>query len=519
MIERLAASGSGAPTAYIGDRALHSRYNPAGEAEKYANTLHIGNAVEFFILVEPGLGYLIPVLHRRYPGITIIALHVSRFLAEQQGKLNPEIPRWFPGDGKTLQEFLEQEIPDCGAASIRIIEWRPALDIFGEAYRNVFAEAVEFIKRGDANTRTVRSFGRRWFRNFFRNIGRIERVLPYPPSPAGDIPWIITGAGPSLEEAIPAIKKFREAEPHLILGVSSSVPALRAGGIEPDMVISTDGGSWALLHLYETLRTETPNFVLAASLGAALPSQCTAIPILPIADGSLWQELILENLHIPHAALPQRGTVTASALDLALKLTGGTITFTGVDLTERDIRTHAQPYSFDRLQEAGALRFSPRYAQAFERAAAMKASLSNSIYAQWFSRQLAAYPKRLRSLGNNNAVFDGLAGEGDTVGPIKPGPGNSGIFGNATPFDAVQTINPAGQVTRAVETLIHYLNGPEVSSRLCRELAPLLLTDTAVESSAKGSAAKPCVKPQAEALIEAITALTAPYVGRDNIHG
>jgi hypothetical protein len=504
MSERLVPAGSGVSTVYVGERTLHSRYDPLGEAEKYVHTLNLKDKRRFLILIEPGLGYIIPFLREKHPAAKVLALHVSDFFASPVSPPSTDQradAEWRPGMGG-LQDFLEREIPDTPAAELGIVEWRPALAAYGEAYRKVLAETVDFIKRIDANQRTVRNFGRRWFRNVFRNIRLFKNLISFP---SGSLPLVITGAGPSLEETIPLIREHRGALG--ILAVSSSVPALIAGGIAPDMVISADGGGWALLHLYETIRGFFPGKgpvpILAASLSAALPSQCTDMPILPIGDGSRWQALILKKLGIPPMALPQRGTVTASALDLAFCITQGNIFITGMDLAHRDIRSHARPYGFDRLQDEQAHRLNPVYSQCFVRSGLMNAGGSHGIYATWFEGQLAAYPKRLFSLGNNNPVFNALKGKPGEPPPLSPAgteetANRDAVFLRGGHLEL--RVENAGKL--AQQALLEALETPE--SSIAEELSPLLFPDR--------SAVSP------EELSAEIVTLTRTYCG-GTVHG
>ncbi|MDR2403847.1 MAG: DUF115 domain-containing protein [Spirochaetaceae bacterium] len=470
MIERLAVTGTGVPTAFAGEKALHSRYDPLLEAERYINTLPPGEGIRFFILIEPVLGYIIPVIQKKFPRAKVIVLHVSGFFAEQS-VAEQGLPVWVPGRGPGIQEFLEEEIPDVPAAAVRIVEWRPALGAYGRVYLEVLAETVEFIRRIDANTRTTRGFGRRWFRNFFKNLGIIRKTLRYIP---GFTPVLITGAGPSLEGALPLIRERKAENPLFILAAASSVKPLLTGKLIPDLIISTDGGNWALLHLYEVLRMmdgENPP-LLAAGLSAALPSQCSRLPILPIGDGSSWQKLILKTIGFPGISMTQRGTVTASALDLALTLTGGSIFLSGMDLSHQDIKTHARPYGFDRFREEGASRLNPSYFQAFVRAGGAGTAEAHRIYAGWFKRQLASYPGRIRSLGANNPVFETLPGTGEraeTAGKIR---GDGGLTPIITTLPRNDTLPQ-----RAAQILESALNDPALAPAICRELSPLLLPD------------------------------------------
>ncbi|MDR1956484.1 MAG: DUF115 domain-containing protein [Treponema sp.] len=447
--------------------ALHSRYNPIGEAEKYLHALSLSPDIRFFILIEPGLGYMIPILHRRFPEAQIIALHVQALSPQQETAPAVPVVTWSPESGIPLQGFLEQAIPDTLARTIRIIEWRPALAVYGKAYLRILAETVDFIKRIDANLRTIHTFGQRWFKNYFKNLRIIHTVLVQGAA-SPTVPVIITGAGPSLETAVPLIKTLRQKSPHLILAVSSSVPALRARGILPDLIITTDGGSWACLHLYECLRgmdTQQP-LGLGVSLSAALPSQCASLPLLLISDGSLWQRVILQGLGIPFISLTQRGTVSASALDLAWRISRGNLYLTGMDLAHQDIQTHARPYSFERLLEAGASRLNPVYSQTFTRSRAILEGGSHAIYAGWFRRYLRDYPERLFTLGTNNPVFKDR----------KPGT-PSDTPGTAPILQARELPRQDNPVKAGVALLLHALADPHTGPRIRRELGSLLVPD------------------------------------------
>jgi hypothetical protein len=337
---------------------------------------------------------------------------------------------------------------------------------------------VEYLKRADANKRTVDHFGRRWFKNAFKNLRLLKKSLRYHPFSS---PVVITGAGPGLEETIPLLAERKKHSSLFILAVSSSVPALAAAGLRPDLVITTDGGNWALLHLYEALRVkEEKNPAFAAGITAVLPSQFAELPWLPISDGSLWQNLLLHSTGLPFTALPQRGTVTAAALDLAFTLSRGPVYITGVDLGHRDIQTHARPYSFERLITEGASRLNPSYSQTFVRSSVMAASGSHDIYAQWFARQMAVYPDRLFSLGNNSSVFD------------KRG---AGIFPRElTPVKnfPVEIVMPDGRPSeeRASTVLLRALESGETREVLLRELGPLLFPGNSPASAGEGGVEK-----------------------------
>ncbi|MDR2792380.1 MAG: DUF115 domain-containing protein [Treponema sp.] len=367
-------------------KKLHSRYNPVAEAEKYINSLSLRQGILFLILIEPGMGYMIPILEKKVPDAKIVVLHVEDAYPEGN-----------------VQSLLEKAIPDTEASTIEIIEWRPSLSLYKERYVRLMVETVAFIKRTDANKRTTVYFGKKWFRNFFRNIAIIEEFL-VPEKHTGSC--IIAGAGPSLEEALPIIKRLKETKNIFVLAASSAVEPFLHANLKPDMVVATDGGNWALFHLFSTLRLHGQNRenknTLAVSTVAALPSQAASSPVLFMTDGSLWQKTVLAGLGIPFLNMVQRGTVTASALDLAFTLFQGNVFIAGIDLANDDIRAHARPYPLDFYMEY-ADRLTCTYSVAFARTA--EAAGSMNIYAEWFKKQIPSYPKRLYTIGRNNSVF------------------------------------------------------------------------------------------------------------------
>jgi hypothetical protein len=466
--------------------SLHSAYNPQLEARRYIDALKIDNDINCFILIEPGMGYMIPVLREKRPEGKIIVLHADANFKTLAGVF-PGDAVWYPDGGISAQGFLEAEVP--ASAKVRIVEWRPGLNVYGDIILELVRESADFIKRLEAGRRTDAFFGKRWTRNFFRNLALFQNTLMYRKM---DMPVVITGSGPSLEAVLPGI--FAARENVFVLAASSSLPALAAGGITPDMVISTDGGGWALTHLYGFFRPLMPKpkpakpkpakpAILALSLCSAVPSQCSALPLLPMNDGSLWQGIALHAINFPSVLIPQRGTVTASALELALELSGGNIFLAGMDLSVCDIKSHARPNGFDYLFFGSATRLRPVYAQYFVRSGLIKAGGSLDVYAAWFKSRLASFPQRVFSLGANHEVFDGIA---RVDPPEHAGSGGTRAWERFEPV--CQDGSPEGRARLAAEAICAALGDPRYVRELKAELAPLLFPSQTDVPSEKISA-------------------------------
>jgi hypothetical protein len=370
------------------------------EAEKYIASLHLEKPYQYFILIEPALGYLAEALERRFPQAEFIILHCSAFYSNEklrslwpgdvENRVAIKAPSWNPSCKESLENFLDRNIGAAEPAEIRFIEWKPSVNAYGKMCVDLAASTVDCIRRIAAGKNTVRNFGRRWLRNALRNLPLLRNPVEFH---AGMQPILICAAGPSLEDSLPAVAEWKQTRaPPFLIAVSSAAPALLYRQIIPDIIIAVDGGPWALLHLLESFRSmknTDKRPVIVAALTASLPSQTEYWPTLILGDGSLWQELLLRSCgKLPFKNFPQRGTVSASALDLALLLTGGNIYFAGLDFSHRDIKTHAKPYAFDTIPESAASRLTPLYSLTFERETTISKSGSLGIYAAWFKTHL-----------------------------------------------------------------------------------------------------------------------------------
>jgi hypothetical protein len=240
--------------------------------------------------------------------------------------------------------------------------------------------------------------------------------------------------------------------------------ALSSADITADIVIATDGGSWALKHIYPFYRhyKNTNKAAFAVNLCAALPSQCADTAQLIINDGSFWQNIVLHELTLPSVSIPQRATVTATAVELAMLLTNGNIYLAGLDFSVNDIRTHARPYSFDSLFYSRASRFVPFYSESYARSRLLHEGGSMGIYESWFKEQLDKWQKRIFSIGGNK-IFE--YGEPSTRCGLK----NTNEFFNTLSYE-----NSKYSYEKGIRALLNALKRSEYAQNLKQELNSLL---------------------------------------------
>ena len=160
-----------------------------------------------------------------------------------------------------------------------------------------------------------------------------------------------------------------------------------------------------VFHLHDALRARIP---LAIALTAALPSSAYDSPIIPIRDLSKWQSIVAGASNIPTFAAPQRGTVAATAIDLALDLSTGPIYLAGYDLGVREGRTHARPNALDRFYEDTASRLMPSASGSYERFLTAQSGQALRVYEDWMSENIRRIAVRVRILGKGSKTFDWL---------------------------------------------------------------------------------------------------------------
>jgi hypothetical protein len=149
-----------------------------------------------------------------------------------------------------------------------------------------------------------------------------------------------------------------------------------------------------------------------------------------------------------------------------------------MDFANRDILAHARPYALDRPDRDAATRLGPRYSRVFARTGT-GGTESLRVYAEWFRTELASWPERVRSLGENHPLFEsrrmeypGGSGEGGTPGRPK---GEEKWF-SSWPLAAIPD-----PVRRGFAALSRALEGRE-GPGILQELGPLLMPEEAAPS-------------------------------------
>ncbi len=106
-------------------------------------------------------------------------------------------------------------------------------------YDNFFILTQNVITQFWKNRLTLVRFGRLYSRNIFKNLGQLNRAIPFTAiQKSVEKPVIVFGAGESIETAIARLKE--QQDEYFIIAVDAAFSALKAAGIKCDAVIGVE---------------------------------------------------------------------------------------------------------------------------------------------------------------------------------------------------------------------------------------------------------------------------------------
>ena len=331
-IEFLAAKNGSLSCKYDG-KALHSLYNPDNEGERFASSIIVDFNPKIITLIEPCIGYCIPHIKKIFPDAKIAVIHIHKDFIQYDKEADYSFlfEDSLEFETKYFETFGEEAV-----YSTLFINWEPAAKCFSKETEQVWKSIKNILNKAVSILYTHDFFAKRWIKNSIKISSNIKQtaILPKIKSPV-----VITASGPSLTSSIPSLKKYRNK--FFLIAVSSSLSVLDNYGITPDLVISTDGGFWAKKHL-ETLLKE--NIPLALSCEGNCPTKVlTQNPVIPLVFSDGIESTLLKKITDCTLNAERNGTVSGTAVELALSLTDKDVFCFGLDLFAGKGKQHADP--------------------------------------------------------------------------------------------------------------------------------------------------------------------------------
>jgi hypothetical protein len=430
----LEKAASGAPTARLDGRYLHSARDPAREAARLVSAAAGDgrNDDHAILLLGLGLGYAAEAAAALEPAPLVIAVEkrtdVLRAAFETRdltGILGSRLIFVLGDEPDAITDVLS-----IAPKKLSVIR-NPALTAADATFYRELERHIENWRTKDAvNEATLRRFGKRWVKNQAANLPAI-RDLPGIRFLAGrfDFPVLLLAAGPTLNELFG--KTAALAERCVVVAVDTALRFLKREGVEPDFVVSVDPQYWNTRHLDRCLPP-----------GSVLIAEAAVYPPLPhgrqdggeeearpsFLCGSLYpMSSFIEKMVDVKGRLGAGGSVASAAWDFASSLappdSSRPIFIAGLDLAFPGFATHYRGALFEEVAVASATRFLPAETRSFRAlldgapfiadAADGTPVLTDkrlNLYASWFENRLKS---------SENCDTSRLSGRGLAINGMK----------------------------------------------------------------------------------------------------
>lgn len=324
-----AKNGSYIPQ-FLSGKTLESRYNPEADAEK--KTSEISSNTSFIIITGLGSGIIVNKILEKNPEATILIIENSiediQFLSKLdsiKSIKNENVIICTIDDFE--KKFTSSYIPSLHG-NLKIIEqaaWYSEKPENKALVQKAFESAMNKIK---ADFSVQSHFGKIWQNNIFQNIKYCNSKVIIKPDISKTA--VVVAAGPSLDSKIKLLKKERSR--FFIIATDTAYNSLSKQGIFCDIVVSLDGQNISVNH-FESVTSDTIYFMdLCSSSSAVKKIKKIGGQIVFFNSGHpLSNNLYTLSPSSFFSLNSGSGTVTISALDLAIKLGFENIEVLGAD--------------------------------------------------------------------------------------------------------------------------------------------------------------------------------------------
>lgn len=395
-------------TARINGKYIHSKYNPISEAEKNIS-------LDFFedkksrdscVFYGLGLGYTQELYAKKNPKslMVIIEPDLFVFFLFLQSRL---LDDFFMHENlifllglypKDVLDFFETKT----FFDLPIFKIQPLIDVSSSWFSELEALKTRRNEKTNLNKNTLKRFGKLWFKNFCKNMKKIEILFGINKieNIFAAYPALIIAAGPGLNSTINLVKENKDK--FIIIATDTAVRACHRQGLKPDFILLMDAQYWNYLHLADLdisdsiLITESSVYPAVFRLKTAAKFLCTSM--FPLAQ-------YIEKAIGEKGKLVTGGSVATACWDFARILGCTEIIFAGLDLAFPDFQTHFRGSRFEEDVNSFSNRFFPSetasHLSLYSASPQLKEGYEGKVlsdkrmqmYAWWFESKIAEFPE------------------------------------------------------------------------------------------------------------------------------
>lgn len=319
---------------------LHSKYAPIKEAQRFAKERYQPHHLH--IVFGYGLGYIVDALinqcHFHEPILLIDPL-IDQGLLKMK-KHSYERLYYVP---MTSLEVVENIADKLGSYTPNIL-FIPSINYNHIALDSLqkIAELVRDVQQKQiTNINTSGWFAMLWQMNYIFNLPYTSHDLSLNVlNKYYDKPVVIASGGPSLTKQLPFLQKYRDQV--ILICAGSAINSLLKFDIEPDYIVSVDGGEPNFNH-FKNLNLKNSQLIYSPMMhyGIRPIFQNDAFVFIPHVRPGLKRHL-QERFHRDFPIISGGGSVAHFALSIAKYITTGPICLIGQDLAYTNHQSHAE---------------------------------------------------------------------------------------------------------------------------------------------------------------------------------
>lgn len=318
---------------------LHSKYNARTEAVKWLLTVKDDTKNGQVLLFGLGMGYFLEAVLLYSDAEQIIVYEPDINIFNQMVRSNdissilsdPRVKMFAVGDHELVLRELAYYISTKLTGVISIV----AAPIYQRIYKETLTQLEEQINAAvineASNQQTHGTFNKQWIENILFNL---PYTIKYPSFNSFKNVWkgqkaIIVGSGPSLQQDAHYLKRLKNK--CLIIAAGSSVQALQYYGIEPDLVVTMDGGD-ANYRVFQNIDTSRSPLLFITQTHHKILDIYNNELVYAIFSEDQVSKYVLPTL-IPSISFLSTASVTGTALQAAAYMGIDEIYLMGQDLS------------------------------------------------------------------------------------------------------------------------------------------------------------------------------------------
>lgn len=370
---------NGEQTAKIDNFFVHSAYSPNKEAQKFVSNIQPNINPQIIGLIEPGLSYCYSLLKERFPNSKVGIIRFSNLFEKYNSDWDFCI-NFYDNFINSFESSITNLLSEDLICSTIFINWVPTQNIFNEQNNLLWQRLKNITENARTILITRQFFEKKWLLNFC-NFFKYANLFSLTNINQNNKNVVIAASGPSLKNALPIIKKYRNKI--FLICLSSACSVLQKNNLQADLYISTDGGFWAGEHLKPLLNSTSPILLSTESFCKKQILSNNIIISGNYNDGISTE--ILQELNEPKISsvlLNRNGTVSGTALDFAKQITTKNIYLLGLDLAGSKSFQHTNPNILEKNATSKEIKIANTETR--QRKSQFN-SKSLEIYRDWFS--------------------------------------------------------------------------------------------------------------------------------------